>query len=780
MTVLGKPGDAQNFSRLAQRDMNLFKIRNGYELSPKAILHCLERIIAEQGRSSPIGLQPKISFPQNPLLPSPLGLFPDVGNPGGFPSTKDTPPSYGRVGEASRSEDYSVEVLLGGYDDKENKAWLSTIGGLGNANYFFCGSFKEYCLVIMDTLYNPAMTVDEGIEAVSKCVEKSRKRFVIKPLNVVIIDKNGARKWDRDLVKLPKVVNEDSTYVALISKKYVYVFGIPDVQKGAVIPKHADLDKGVPKLTVSLVTLGPMPNHNRIYKVEWFPSTIVYKSIDFGSLVGVLYHDSLLRIFDVKFPEIWYDVNFKSAVLNSVKEDQLGGFGLNRAIISFDFGSIFNKRDPFSMIYAVDNEGEIYYCGLKLKEQIKPMPIIGPILLSNNGCALDPVDLKFFKHPDSASVPILLVAQMDGSVAHVLGFPEDDWSCLNDGKEFLKFFVHEVVQLQGENRMTLMSDPTAEGEYIVCMPDNIVIISILPWLSKLGKALQSEVADPNIQGASVACHVFHSVKATSTFCSIAPLILLSEEYERYLAVVDSNCDFHGKFVAELWEDLTLKKDGILKSIPANIVTLITENPVPANVPILNGGDEPIPDDALPVCTNVLRTLGQQIETNILIIQEAYKKASMLQDVELTLFSDHKNLHERVIQLADEQKELQPTIDDYLSKLDCLRGRIDMIFAAVPKEKLTDVHLENEERIYKQKKKIQETLSLVRETSVKAILLRSEHFGRQPSFQPSAAAAKFMLTKSGVDAEELKNQVTKLSKQVAKLVQLAEYAHRMSL
>uniref|UniRef100_A0AC34RKT7 Uncharacterized protein n=1 Tax=Panagrolaimus sp. JU765 TaxID=591449 RepID=A0AC34RKT7_9BILA len=317
MTVLGKPGDAQNFSRLAQRHMNLFKMSNGYELSPKAILHCLERIIAEQGRSSPIGLQPKIFSPQNPILP-PLCPFPDVGNPGGFPSTNDTPPSYGRVAEALRSEDYSVEVLLGGYDDKENKAWLSTIDYLGNAieeqNYLFCRSFTN-CRVIMDTLYNPAMTVDEGIEAVSKCVENSRKRSVIKPLNVIIIDRNGARNLDRDLpvadfkslfANPKKVVfaacgssklicfdgiyaylvnvipdgddtlfsclavlvleplsdidsdinavkvNEDSTYVALISKKYVYVFGIPDVQKGAVIPKHADLDKGVPKLTVRL------------------------------------------------------------------------------------------------------------------------------------------------------------------------------------------------------------------------------------------------------------------------------------------------------------------------------------------------------------------------------------------------------------------------------------------------------------------------------------------------------------------------------------------------
>lgn len=48
-------------------------------------------------------------------------------------------------------------------------------------------------------------------------------------------------------------VNEDSTRVALISKKYVYIFGIPDVQKSIVVPKHVDHDKGISKLTVRFV-----------------------------------------------------------------------------------------------------------------------------------------------------------------------------------------------------------------------------------------------------------------------------------------------------------------------------------------------------------------------------------------------------------------------------------------------------------------------------------------------------------------------------------------------
>ncbi|KAE9555477.1 hypothetical protein FO519_001332 [Halicephalobus sp. NKZ332] len=154
MQVIGESGDVSNFSDFAQRNMSLYKMRNGYELSPRATHFWLRKYIAD----------------------------------------------------ALRSENYwRVDVLLGGFDDKENKAWLSSIDYLGNGiedqNYLFRGFPGRFCYAIMDTMYHPRMTQDEGIAAVKRCINESRSRFVanLPDFNVMIIDKNGSRVLDQVL-----------------------------------------------------------------------------------------------------------------------------------------------------------------------------------------------------------------------------------------------------------------------------------------------------------------------------------------------------------------------------------------------------------------------------------------------------------------------------------------------------------------------------------------------------------------------------------------------------
>ena len=187
MQVIGESGDVSNFSDFAQRNMSLYKMRNGYELSPRATHFWLRKYIAD----------------------------------------------------ALRSENYwRVDVLLGGYDDKENKAWLSSIDYLGNGieeqvrfsrrlfpqifslwkfrvetwsssesnllnfqNYLFRGFPGRFCYAILDTLYHPGMTQEEGIAAVKRCINESRSRFVanLPDFNVMIIDKDGSRVLDQVL-----------------------------------------------------------------------------------------------------------------------------------------------------------------------------------------------------------------------------------------------------------------------------------------------------------------------------------------------------------------------------------------------------------------------------------------------------------------------------------------------------------------------------------------------------------------------------------------------------
>uniref|UniRef100_A0AC34F5U0 Proteasome subunit beta n=1 Tax=Panagrolaimus sp. ES5 TaxID=591445 RepID=A0AC34F5U0_9BILA len=147
MSVIGEAGDVNNFSDWAQRNLSLYKMRNTYELSPYATHFWLRKSIAE----------------------------------------------------ALRSENYwRVDVLLGGYDDKESKSWLSSIDYLGNGieqqNYLFRGFTGRFCYAIMDTLYRPDMTLEEAMDAVKQCIQESKKRFVanLPSFNVLVIDKEGA------------------------------------------------------------------------------------------------------------------------------------------------------------------------------------------------------------------------------------------------------------------------------------------------------------------------------------------------------------------------------------------------------------------------------------------------------------------------------------------------------------------------------------------------------------------------------------------------------------
>ena len=115
------------------------------------------------------------------------------------------------------------------------------------------------------------------------------------------------------------------------------------------------------------MTLDSLSNPSKILKVQWLRSTSVHKNIQLANCVGVLYYGNLLRIFDTKFPEISYDLNFKAAIGNSVKEEEpTDGFGLKKTITTFDFGCVFGEENPFLTVFAIDNDSEIYYSGVSI------------------------------------------------------------------------------------------------------------------------------------------------------------------------------------------------------------------------------------------------------------------------------------------------------------------------------------------------------------------------------------------------------------------------------
>uniref|UniRef100_A0A7E4V7B1 Proteasome subunit beta type-4 n=1 Tax=Panagrellus redivivus TaxID=6233 RepID=A0A7E4V7B1_PANRE len=151
MSVTGESGDVINFSDYALRNYSLYKIRHTYETSPKSTHFWLRKNIAS----------------------------------------------------ALRSENYwRVDLLLGGYDDLEGKAWLSSIDYLGNGierqNYLFRGFTGRFCYAIMDTLYKKDLPLEQGIDAVKQCIKEARKRFVanLPNFSLLVIDKDGTRVLD--------------------------------------------------------------------------------------------------------------------------------------------------------------------------------------------------------------------------------------------------------------------------------------------------------------------------------------------------------------------------------------------------------------------------------------------------------------------------------------------------------------------------------------------------------------------------------------------------------
>uniref|UniRef100_A0A0N5AP89 Proteasome subunit beta n=1 Tax=Syphacia muris TaxID=451379 RepID=A0A0N5AP89_9BILA len=151
MLCIGEDGDVAQFGDWTQRNIQLYKIRYGYEMSPRSCHHWIRRSIAE----------------------------------------------------SLRTEDYyNVDTLIGGYDDYEQKAFLGSVDYLGNGvadqPYLFRGFSGRFCYSILDKAYRNDMSEEEGIAMLKKCLMESKRRFVanLPVFQMMIIDKNGFRQLE--------------------------------------------------------------------------------------------------------------------------------------------------------------------------------------------------------------------------------------------------------------------------------------------------------------------------------------------------------------------------------------------------------------------------------------------------------------------------------------------------------------------------------------------------------------------------------------------------------
>ncbi|KAL0279650.1 UNVERIFIED_CONTAM: hypothetical protein PYX00_001157 [Menopon gallinae] len=150
MAVCGDSGDTTQFSEFIAKNIQLYRMRNGYSLSPAAASNFTRRNLADYLRSR-------------------------------------TP--------------YNVNLLLGGYDDATDQFELyfcDYLASLIKLPFAVHGIGGHFCLSIMDNLHRPNMTIEQAYDVLVKCVKEIHQRVVINMPNfkVKVITKSGIHELE--------------------------------------------------------------------------------------------------------------------------------------------------------------------------------------------------------------------------------------------------------------------------------------------------------------------------------------------------------------------------------------------------------------------------------------------------------------------------------------------------------------------------------------------------------------------------------------------------------
>ncbi|XP_016936363.1 probable proteasome subunit beta type-2 [Drosophila suzukii] len=149
ISTVGESGDTEQFTEFIAKNIALYKMRNGYDLSPHASAHFTRKNLAEYLRSR-------------------------------------TP--------------YQVYMFVAGYDPIAGPE-LNFIDYLANAmpvNYAGHGYGAIFASSIYDRYWHPNITQDEAYEVFKKCIVEIQKRLVVnlKNFTVAVVDKDGVRNLE--------------------------------------------------------------------------------------------------------------------------------------------------------------------------------------------------------------------------------------------------------------------------------------------------------------------------------------------------------------------------------------------------------------------------------------------------------------------------------------------------------------------------------------------------------------------------------------------------------
>ncbi|KAB0803479.1 hypothetical protein PPYR_00449 [Photinus pyralis] len=146
MAISGEQGDTTQFAEYIAKNIQLYKMRNGYELGAKAAANFTRRNLAE--------------------------------------------------GLRSRNA-YHVNMLLAGYDDQEGPQlyFVDYLASLANVKFASHGYGGFFSLAIMDRYYSEDLTPEEAYDIMKKCIREVHQRLIVNLPNfkLQIIDKDGIR-----------------------------------------------------------------------------------------------------------------------------------------------------------------------------------------------------------------------------------------------------------------------------------------------------------------------------------------------------------------------------------------------------------------------------------------------------------------------------------------------------------------------------------------------------------------------------------------------------------
>jgi len=155
MAVSGEAGDTTQFSEFIAKNIQLYKMRNNYELSPKAAAHFTRKNLADALRS------------RNP---------------------------------------YNCNLLIAGFDDVEKRAdlfYMDYLACMLEVPYCAHGYGSYFTLSTMDGYYKPEMTVEDGYKLLEKCIAEIGKRLVINlpSFGVRMVNKDGIHTLETIRIK---------------------------------------------------------------------------------------------------------------------------------------------------------------------------------------------------------------------------------------------------------------------------------------------------------------------------------------------------------------------------------------------------------------------------------------------------------------------------------------------------------------------------------------------------------------------------------------------------